>query len=288
MGNTSNVSLIAAGINEVREGNDIVQGGIARIAEGISEYWFTPLRWSYGRDDAEVSGVCNLGDMFKGRRNEKGEADSKFLPAMYRSVAENFGIDGEMTNADKVAYRRAFAIAAARFVGVPVKFTDAKVSRKGRNMTVRAVQLPAGEVFAFEKADGSLTEAGADAVSRIKSNLELEGKAIPADDVLLARAKALKIDCVGGKHAVFGKVPSATEIAATMEAKAIEGGAMPPKANRDRGGDKGTKLGEALEYVAKCLDSMNDETRESEFAPSDTLEAQMRQVAERIAAYFAA
>ena len=282
----SNVSLIAAGINEVREGNDIVQGGIARIAEGIAEYWFTPLRWSYGRDDNEVSGVCNLGDMFLGRRNEKGEADSKFLPAMYKAVAENFGIDGEMTNADKVAFRRAFAIAAARFVGVPVKFTDAKVTRKGRNATVRAVQLPAGEVFAFEKADGSLTEAGADAVSRIKSNLELEGKAIPADDVLLARAKSLNVNCVGGKHPVFGKIPSATEIAGAMEAIAIHHGAMPPKANRDRGGDKGAKLGEALEYVVKCLDSINGD--EAEFAASDALEAQFRQVAERIAAYFAA
>lgn len=286
MVNISNVSLIAAGINEVREGNDIVQGGVARIAEGISEYWFTPLRWSYGKDDSEVSGVTNLGDMFKGRRNEKGEADSKFLPAMYRAVAANFDVDGEMTSADKVAFRRAFAIAAARNVGVPVKFTDAKVTRKGRNATVRAVQLPAGEVFAFEKADGSLTEVGADAVSRIKSNLELEGKAIPADDVLLARAKALKVDCVGGKHPVFGKIPSATEIAADMESKAIEGGVMPPKANRDRGGDKGAKLGEALEYVAKCLDSLSGD--EAEFAPSDALETQMRAVAERIAAYFAA
>lgn len=287
MANISNVSLIALGINEVREGNDIVQGGVAHLAEGICEYWFTPLRWSYGRDDNEMTGVCNLGDMFKGRRNEKGEADSKFIPAMYRAVAESFGVDGEMTNADKVAFRRAFAIAAARNVGEPIKFINAKVQRKGKNVTVRAVQVPAGAAFQFEKADGSLTDMAKDTMERIKSLYELEGKDVPSDDKLLARAKALNVDCVGGKHKVFGKVPSVTEIAAAMEEKAIEGGAMPPKANRERAG-KSAKFTEALAYVSKCLDEVLSDNDESDFAPSDAVNLKLREVAERIAAYFAA
>lgn len=285
MAYNSNVSMIALGISEVREGNDIVQGGIARLAEGIGEYWFTPLRWSYGRDDNEVSGVCNLGDMFKGRRNEKGEKDSRFLSAMYRSVADNFGVDGEMTGADKIAFRRAFSIAAAANAGAIVKYVDAKVTRKGKNVSVRAVQVPAGAAFELDKPDGSLTELGKEMVARIKSNLELEGKDVPADDKLLARAKALSVNCVGGKHPVFGKVPSATDIAGVMEAKAIEGGVMPPKANRDRqpGADK---LVGSLDFIIKCLDEVLSDNDEAGFAPSDAIDGKLRQVAERIAAYF--
>jgi hypothetical protein len=285
MATATNLSLIALGINEVREGNDIVQGGVTRIAEGICEYWFTPIRWSYGRDDNEVSGVCNLGDMFKGRRNEKSEQDSKFIPAMYRAVAEAFGIDGDMSNADKVAFRRGFAIAAARHAGSPVKFVDAKVSRKGKSVSVRAVQVPAVAAFELDKPDGSLTELGRDMVNRIKSNLELEGKDVPDDDKLLARAKALNVNCVGGKHPVFGKVPSATDIATKLEAVAIDGGVMPPKANRDRGA-KSAKFGEALDYVIKCMDEVLGDKGESDFAPSDAVDAKLREVAERIAAYF--
>lgn len=283
----SNVSLIALGISEVREGNDIVQGGVARIAEGICEAWFTPLRWSYGSGDNEVSGCTNLGDMFKGRRNERGENDSRFLPAMYRAVAENFGVDGEMSNADKVAFRRAFGIAAARHVGEPVKFVDAVVSRKGRNVKVRAVQVPAGAAFALEKPDGSMTDLGRDIVARIKSNLELENKPVPDDSKLLERAKALSVNCVGDKHPVFGKVPTATDIAGAMEAKAIEGGAMPPKATRATS-PAADKFGEALDYVSKCMDDVLKPEGESGFAPTDAIEAKLRALAERIAAYFVA
>lgn len=281
---TSNTTMIAMGINEVREGTAIAQGGIAHLAEGICEYWFTPLRWSYGSGDSEVSGVTNLGDMFKGRRNEKSEADSKFLPAMYIAVAENFGIEGEMTGADKVAFRRGFAIAAARNAGAPVEFTDSKVSRKGRDVKVRAVRVPAGVAFDLDKPDGSLTELGKEMVSRIKSNMELEGKDVPEESKLLARAKALKVDCVGGKHPVLGKVPSSTDIAGAMEVKAIEAGLMPVKINRDRA-PAGDKFGASLEFVIKCLNDVDSD--EAGFAASDALEAKLRETAELIAAYFA-
>lgn len=282
--NASNVSMIAVGINEVREGNAIAQGGVAHLAEGIAESWFTPLRWSYGSGDNEVSGCTNLGDMFKGRRNEKGEMDSRFLSAMYLAVAENFGIEGEMTGADKVAFRRGFSIAAAMNAGQPIRFTDAKVSRKGREVKVRAVSVPAGVAFELDRPDGSLTDLGKEMVSRIKSNIELEGKTVPEDSKLLERAKALKVDCVGGRHPVLGKVPSSTDIAGAMEAKAIEAGLMPPKANRDRS-PSGDKLGASLDFVAKCLGDVTDD--EAGFAASDALDAKLRQVAELIAAYFA-
>lgn len=280
----TNLSMIAVGINKIREGNAIAQGGIAHLSEGICEYWFTPLRWSYGSGDNEVSGVCNLSDMFKGRRNERGEQDSRFLSAMYVAVAENFGIDGELTGADKVAFRRGFSIAAARNAGAMVEFTDAKVSRKGRDVKVRAVRVPAGVAFDLDKPDGSLTDLGKEMVARIKSNLELEGKAVPDDDKLLQRAKAIKVDCVGGRHPVLGKVPSSTDIAGAMEAKAIEAGLMPPKASRDRA-PSGDKLGASLDFVAKCLGDVTED--EAGFAASDMLDAKLRQVAELIAAYFA-
>ena len=284
MANTSNVSLIALGINEVRSGNAIVEGGIAHIAEGVCEYWFTPLRWSYGKGDNEMSGVCNLGDMFKGLRNPKGEADSKFLPAMYRAVAESFGVDGEMTPADKMAFQRGWTIAAARNAGAPVKFIDETVERKGRSVKVRAVEVPASYAFKLQSEDGSLTDAAKDAVARIKSNLEMEGKAIPDEAELLKRAGNLKVKCVGGRHAVFGKNPSSSDIATSLREVAVEAGLMPAPKSRN-GSARADKFGEALEYVGKCIELLNDD--ESDFAPSDAIDEKLRAIAERIAAYFA-
>ena len=77
MATISNVHMIALGINEVRAGNAIVEGGIAHIAEGICEAWFTPLRWSYGSGDNEVSGCVNLGEMFVPRRKKFNEENTK-------------------------------------------------------------------------------------------------------------------------------------------------------------------------------------------------------------------
>lgn len=281
---TLNVHMIAAGIDEVRAGNALVEGGVALIAEGICEAWFTPVRWSYGKGDNEVSGVCNLGDMFKPRRHPDGSVDGKYLPAMYRAVAENFGVTGEMTPADKMAFQRAFSIAAARHAGAPVKFIDADVERKGRAVKVRAVEVPASYAFKLQSEDGSLTDAAKDAVARIKSNLELEGKAVPSEADLLKRAGNLKVKCVGGKHAVFGKNPSSTEIAASLREVAADAGLVPPPPSRN-GAARADKFGEALEYVGKCIELLDDD--ESDFAPSDAIEEKLRVLAERIAAYFA-
>ena len=286
MATLSNVHMIALGINEVRAGNAIVEGGIAHIAEGICEAWFTPLRWSYGSGDNEVSGCVNLGEMFVPRRNEKSEVDSKFLPAMYRAVGDAFGIDGEMTSADKMAFQRGFSIAAARFAGAPVKFVDETVERKGRAVKVRAVEVPASYAFKLTDGDGKLSEVAKDAVARIKSNLELEGKDVPDDDELLKRAGNLKVKCVGGKHPVFGKRPSSTEIANTLREVAATAGVMPVPKSRN-GSARSAKFGEALEYVVKCLDLLAGDGDESDFAPSDAIDSKLRDVAERIAAYFA-
>jgi hypothetical protein len=280
----SNVSLIALGINEVRAGSAIVEGGIAHIAEGICEAWFTPLRWSYGSGDSEMSGCVNLGDMFKGRRHPNGEADSRFLPAMYRAVAESFGVDGELTSADKMAFQRGFSIAAARNAGAPVKFVDETVERKGRAVKVRAVEVPASYAFKLTGDDGGLTDVAKKTITHIKSNLELEGKAIPGDAELLKRAGDLKVKCVGGKHPVFGKRPSSTDIANTLRDVAAEAGLVPAPKSRN-GSAKSAKFLEALAYVDKCLATL--ESDEPEIALAAEGEKQLRAVAEKIAAYFA-
>lgn len=284
MATISNVSLIALGIADCRSGEAIVQGGIAHIAEGICEYWFTPLRWSYGKGDNEVSGVCNLGDMFKGRHHPDGSADSKFLPAMYRAVAESFGVDGELTPADKMNFQRGFTIAAARNAGAPVKFVDETVERKGRSVKVRAVQVPAATAFKLTDEEGKPTDIAKSAMDAQKSNLKLFNKPIPADDKLLAMVSALPVECIGGKHAVFGKNPSSTDIAGALREVAAEAGLVPAPKPRN-GSARADKFGEALEYVGKCIELLDDD--ESDFAPSDAIEEKLRVLAERIAAYFA-
>ena len=285
MATISNVSLIARGINEVREGSAIVEGGLAHLAEGICEAWNSSVRWSYGKGDDEVSGVCVVRDMFKGRRNERGETDSKFLPAMYRAIAEAYGVDGEFSTADKMAFSRAFAIAAARMSGAPVEFVDAKVTRKGKDVKVRAVQVPASVAFKVVEDDGKVSALGKELVERIKSNLEFENKPVPADDVLLERASAMPVNCVGGAHKVLGKVPSSTSIASVLREVAVKAGSMPAPKPRNTDGDKGAAFINALTYVVKCLDSLGGD--EPEIALSNESEKLMREVAERIAAYFA-
>lgn len=283
----SNVHLIAAGINEHRAGSAIAEGGIAQIAEGICEAWFTPIRWTYGSDDKEVTGCLNLGDMFKGRHHDDGSEDGKFLPAMYRAVAENFGVPGEFTPADKMAYKRGFSIAAARHAGAPVKFTDVEVERKGRVVKVRAVQVPAEHAFKLVDEAGVPTDTAKQAIEAQKSNLRLFNKPVPADDKLLNMVKALPVDCVGGKHAVFGKTPSSTSIADKLREVAVEAKLVPPPPPRN-GSSKGDKFREALVTVGKGMEVfLSDRVDDAPFAPCDGINAQLREVAERIAVYFA-
>jgi len=186
-----------------------------------------------------------------------------------------------------MAFQRGFSIAAARHAGAPVKFVDETVERKGRSVKVRAVEVPASYAFKLTDDDGKLSEVAKDAVARIKSNLELEGKDVPDDAVLLKRAGDLKVKCVGGKHPVFGKRPSSTEIAGSLRDVASEAGLMPVPKSR-AGSSNAAKFGESLDYVVKCLDLvMAADSDESAFAPSDAINAKLRDVGERIAAYFA-
>ena len=281
---TTNVSLIALGISEVREGSAIVEGGLARLAEGICEAWNSSVRWSYGSGDSEESGVCVMRDMFKGRRNEKGEADSRFMPAMYKAIGEAYGVDGEFSGADKMAYSRAFGIAAARMAGAPVEFVDATVKRKGKDVKVRAVRVPASVAFKVTDDDGKPSALGKELIERIKSNLEFENKPVPEDAELLTRAGAMPVNCVGGSHKVLGKLPSSTSIATVLRSEAVKAGSMPAPKPRNTDTDKGASFINALAHVVKCLDSLGGD--EPEVAIANEGERLMREVAERIAAYF--
>lgn len=280
----SNVSLIALGISEHRDGTAMAQGGIANIAQGIADNWFYSMRWSYGSGDNEVAGVCNLGDMFKGRMNGDS-ADGKFLPAMYRAVADNFGIDDGFSSADKVAFQRAFTIAAARNAGTAVDIVNATVKRKGKAVKVKAVQVPASVAFDLEKEDGSPTELGAGLLERVRSLMSLEGKTETDDAKLMARAKALPVTCVGGNHPAFGKVPSSADIANTLSPIAVGAGLMLPKGNRNRGNSD--KFLTSLDFVTKCVrEVLSDKEGEAGFAPCESTDAKLRVLHLALIAYF--
>ena len=116
--------------------------------------------------------------------------------------------------------------------------------------------------------------------------LRFNRQAVPDDAELLERASAMPVACAGGKDELFGKTPSSTAIASTLREVAVAAGSMsaPPSRNSSA---RSAKFGESLEYVAKCLDLLAGDSGESEFAPCNALETKMREVAERIAAYFA-
>jgi hypothetical protein len=283
----TNVSLIASGIEQHRDGTAQAQAGIANISQGVMDNWFYSMRWSYGSGDNEVSGVSNLGDMFKHKSNGNDGADSKYLPAMYRAVADNFGIEGGMSSADKMAFQRAFTIAAARFAEVPVDIVQANVKRKGKTVKIAAVQVPASVAYDLADDSGAPNDLGRELMERVKSNLELQSAAVPDDEKLFEQAKALKVNCVGGSHPVFGKVPSASDIANRLHPAAVGAGVMQAKGNRSKPVNA-DKFGESLDFVTKCLDEVLGDGDESGFAPSTAVEEKLRGLAEKIAAYFAA
>jgi hypothetical protein len=284
----SNASNISRGLDMFRDGSAMAQGGIATMAQGIADNRFYVMRWSYGSGDNEVSGVCDLGDMFKPRCHDDGSVDGKFLPAMYRAAADNFGIEGGMSSADKMAFQRAFTIASAGWSGVPVEtVTVKKMDSKGKIVPAQVVEVPAAVAFDLVNDKGEPTELAQGLIERLRGNLELQGLTVPDDAELMERAQSLKVKCAGGSHPVFGKVPSATDIANKLSPVAISNGFMQPKGNRNKSG-KPDRFGESLDFVTKCLDEVLGDGDEAGFAPSDVVEDKLRGLAERIAAYFAA
>lgn len=284
----ANVSLIALGISEVRRGSDIVEGGVAHIAEGVSEGWFSPLKWSYGSDDSEVTGFFNLGDFYKAVRKPNGEEDTKAKSAKWLALAENYGIDGELTEKDKVAFQRGYTLAAAKFIGVPLTFETVKVKRgkKADAVEMRAAVVPASVAFKLRNEEGKPTEIASNAMDAQKSNLRLFNQPVPEDAELLAMVEALPVECVGGRHGLFGKVPPVSDLANKLRSTVVEAGLMPAPKQRNTE-KRAQQFVESLDFIVKALDLLAS-TDESEFAPNDKLEAKMRDVAERIEAYFAA
>lgn len=279
----NSVSLIALGLSEVREGSDIISSGVVHMAEGIFDAWRSPLRWTYGKGDAETSGLSCLAEMFKPRRHPDGSEDSKFLPAMYRAVAENFLTDGEFSNAEKVQFKRAWQIAAAKASGVPVEFVDADVVRKGKRAKVRAVEVPASVALDLYKEDGTPTEAGKVLEADVKRSLKRSKKKADADAIVEA-AKETPIECIGGK--IDGvPVPAVTAIADRLAAYAVTAGLMPPKGSR-ASRVPGQKFAESVDFATKCL-KMISETDESEFAPTEELDGKLKELSALLLAYFA-
>lgn len=284
----SNVSLIALGLAEVREGTEITAGGVVRMAEGIVQSWRSPIRWSYGSGDNEVSGVSTIAEMFKPRRNEDGSTDSKFLPAMYRAVAYSFlQGDDEFTNSDKMQFKRAWQIAAAKIIaGAAIQFVDADILRNGKRAKVRAVEVPASVAFELYDTDGTTpTAAGKVLEADVKRSLKRSKK--KADEAAVrSMAEETPIECVGGK--IDGlSVPSVSAISERLAAYAIDAGWMPSKGNRNKSASA-DKFRASLAFVTKCLDEVLGDNDEAGFAPCPDIEKEMRGLAERLAAYFAA
>jgi hypothetical protein len=282
MTNTSNLSLIAIGLSEVREGSEITAGGVAKMAEGIVASWASPIRWTYGKGDNEVSGISTLRDMFKPRRHDDGSEDSKFLPAMYRAVQEVFLPTGdEFTNADKMQFKRAWQIAAAKAAGVEIEFVDADILRNGKRAKVRAVEVPASVAFDLYDENGVPTAAGKVLESDVKRSLKRSRK--KADESAVREmAEETPIECVGGK--IDGlPVPSVSVISDRLAAYAIDAGLMPSKSSRATR-VPAVKFTESVDYVSKCLTALNGKD-ESEFAPSDELDGKLVALRNLIVAY---
>ena len=284
MSNT-NYSAIATGIAAVREGFLKVEVGVIAVATGIIQSWETPMRWSYGSGDNEVSGMFSLAEMYQPVMKVDGKADGKVLPARYDAVATAFGLDwGDDSNMQsklKMMFMRAWRLAAARAAGVDVRFED-----RGR-----AVSVPVSVAYDIydTDADGTivLSKLGNDIAERIKVSAEMDGKSLTTDQVAVRLGK-MRVTCKGGKHPVYGDVPAPTKLTDRLVPAIVEAGLMPAPASRaPRTADKAASFVQSLDFVTECL-AMLSGSDESAFAPNDETEAKMRAVAESIAAYFAA
>lgn len=281
----SNESLISIGLSEVNAGTEMIASGVVHIAEGIVAAWRSPMRWTYGKGDNEVSGVSCLADMFIPRRHADGSEDSKFLPAMYRAVAENH-LSGEFPDAHKVQFKRAWQIAAGLIAGAPGKFVDAKVKRKGADVLIRAVQVPADVAFKLYDDNGNRTEAGKVFEADAERHLERMGEDA-SPDAVVAMAKSTPVKCVGGTVAGV-KVPSVTEISERLAAFAVDAGYMPPKKTRAPRADAGQAFLETLDNVIKVLRAINEpEGDEAPIALANEGERKLQELGALIAAYFA-
>jgi len=277
----SNVSLIALGLAEVREGSNITAGGVAKMAEGIVKFWATPMRWSYGKGDDEVSGVSSLSAMFKPRRHEDGSVDSKFIPAMYRAVADTFLTEGEFATAEKVQFKRAWQVSAGLAAGVDVKFIDTSTVVAGRVVKLRAIEVPASAAFELYDEAGVPTEAGKVFQADVVRYNKRAGKKM-SDAEVIAAAKATPVECIGGKFDGL-QVPSVSAISERLAVHAIRADLMPAKQTRDSS-LSAEKFGESADFVIKCL-KMLTERDESEFAPSNALNEKLRGMMDLLSAY---
>lgn len=277
----SNLSLIAVGLAEVREGSEIVSSGVVRMAEGIVASWSAPIRWSYGKGDNEVTGISCLAEMFTDRRHADGSVDGKFLPAMYRAIADCFlPDDDDFPTAYKMQFKRAWSIASASKLGVEVQFVDADVIRKGKRAKVRAVEVPAAVAFDLYDESGVPTAAGKVIEGDVRRMLKRQRK--KADDATVRKlADETPIECVGGK--IDGvPVPSVTVIADRLAAYSVAAGIASKGSRSTR--VPADKFVDSVDVVIKALSVLTEKT-ESDFAPSDALDAKLRELNCLINAY---
>ena len=275
----SNLSTIAAGIEAVRSGFEKAEFGAVKVAVGVIESWSTPLRWSYGKGDNAVSGMFSLSEMFIPVISENGKADNKAASAKYDAVGEAFGINwgatAQMQSQLKMMFLRGWRIGAAKFADVDLRIEDGG----------KVASVPVSVAFDLVDDDGKATTLGEEVVQRIKVNAEMEGKTL-TDAEVSKRLAAMRIACRGGKHPVFGDVPSASSLAGRLVPYLVNAGLMPAPVKRSgRTGDKGATFLTSLDFVAECMATLG--TAEPDVALTNDGEAKLRAVAEAIAAYFA-
>lgn len=283
-----NISSIALGLGEVRDGAALTASGVVHIAEGIMSSWSKPMRWAYGEGDNMVEGFFSFESMYQEVRNPKGEADSRALTAKYEAVATEHGVPDGFTSADKVQFKRAWQIASAGMLGAGIEFDTVQVKRGDNLVDLRIVRAPAGLVLDLYKEDGTPTETGKILEADMRRVFKRTGEEASPEAIAEA-CKADMVACKGGKEGNI-KLPSITETSNKLAAFAIKAGLMAEKGNRNRnksGNDEGKQFTEALAFVSASLDLVLDpEGQESNFAPCDAIDEALHGLQGKLAAYF--
>ena len=294
--NGSNVSLIAASVAYIRDKHNELELGIAVLAAAICECWLTPMRAVANEGKAnEQVWFFTLADMFRPRMRTDKDGVEKvngfYLPAAYVSLAMNFGVEGEFDGQDKIEFKRAWRIAAARMIlDIPVVF-----SPKGAEFPLHVVFDLIGtetveldpmedgtKVFAEQEV---LTALGRNVVEFIQEAAEDDGETLTEEQAI---AKMKQRRCV-----INGKVEKYTKEKAPRLAKFADKFAEPLTAlgldnfvSRNGSTDEGIKFDGNVSSVVKALQLILDpKSEESLFAPTLTRNAALVSLVDLIEDY---
>ena len=245
------------------------QRGTALSVVGLAQAWDVPILVTIDKDT--IVGVT-LADYRFDKMKEDGTKDGKFRAAFLEAILSIlYGLDkNEQTDAVKVGFKRSFDGACALAYIPELQMVSAKGSTLAGIPLALAVELV--------NAKGEPTETCKRIRKGIEAAANFNGDTVTEKQIDDRLTKTV-VTCDGQNHPIFGKLPSASAIAAKLGEVAREQGLLPAKESRNRekadGSKDAEKFSASVDFITQVMKSIN-QSEESEIAFTDELETKLR------------